>query len=195
MTKDMPSSSPNTALMKGTRGTSWKLTRTGSPLRSWPRRSAMPSATVRWMTTPGVRVVRIAAGGSGGGGSAAASSAAAGCALGGRIGSGKGSIRRVAHALASQGTRSTAQRRRRGAFIARPRPRLRRGGRWRPRRPPLPLRGRRGRAPAPPPRAGAGTPGPRASCPRWRARRPRSQGRSRRARGRYGEVHTPNGDF
>ena len=29
MTKDMPSSSPNTSLMNGTRGTSWKLTRTG----------------------------------------------------------------------------------------------------------------------------------------------------------------------
>ena len=158
ITKDMPSSSPKTSLMKGTSGTSWKLTRIGSPTRSAPRRSAMPSATVRWMTTPGVRVVRVTGLVSSGGARRASvsnSALAAGSALGGRMGSGSGSIRSVAHPLASQGTRSRVQSRRRRVFIARPCPRPRWAARRHPRRPALLLRGCRQRARVPVPPTGA----------------------------------------
>ena len=119
MTKDMPSSSPNTSLMNGTRGTSWKLTRMGSPTRSSPRRSAMPSATVRWMTTPGVRVVRSPPrAASRGGGAPSSSATAPGSAFGSRIGSGSGSTSRVAQALASHGISNAKPRR--SAFITQP---------------------------------------------------------------------------
>ena len=118
MTKDMPSSSPNTSLMKGTSGTSRKLTRMGSPVRFSPRRSAMPSATDRWMTTPGARVVRGPSRGASDGGDRNASSApatSAGRALGSRIGSGSGSTCRTAHAPSSHGISSAAAGRR--AFV------------------------------------------------------------------------------
>ena len=155
MMKDMASSSPKTALMKATNGTSWKLTWMGSPVRSWPSRSAIPSATVRWMTTPGTRAVRVAISASSGTGSACASVAAAGGALGARIGSGRGSMRNAGHAAMSSGRRSATQGRRGRVLIATPRPRPRRGA-------PCALRGtaraRRGRGPrAPPPRGEAGT--------------------------------------
>ena len=148
MTKDMPSSSPKTSLMKGMRGTSWKLTRMGSPVRSSPRRSAMPSATVRWMTTPGARVVRSPSRGSSDGGRASSPYAAvsAGSAFGGRIGSGRGSTCRVEHALASHGISTAAHRRRRRAFIMA-------GARCAGRAAPGPAAGSRSRryTPAPPP--------------------------------------------
>ena len=119
MTKDMPSSSPNTSLMKGTSGTSWKLTRMGSPVRSSPRRSAMPSATVCWMTTPGARVTRgPVRASSAGEGASSTPVVAAGSGLGGRSGSGNGSTSTVAHPLARQANSRVGPRRRRRAFIS-----------------------------------------------------------------------------
>ena len=101
MTKDMPSSSPKTSLMKGTRGMSWKLTRMGSPVRPSPRRSAIPSATVRWMTTPGARVVRgPVRASSAGEGTSSRPVVVAGSGFGGRSGSGNGSTSTVEHPLA-----------------------------------------------------------------------------------------------
>ena len=118
MTKDMPSSSPNTSLMKGTRGTSWKLTRMGSPVRSSPRRSAMPSANVRWMTTPGARVVRGPVRASSDGEEASSRPVAvAGAGLGGRSGSGNGSTSTVEHPLARHATSRAGTRRWQREFI------------------------------------------------------------------------------
>ena len=118
MTKDMPSSSPKTSLMKGTSGTSWKLTRMGSPVRSSPRRSAMPSATVRWMTTPGVRVVRGPVRvSSAGEGASSRAVVVAGSGFGGRRGSGNGSTSTVEQPVARHAASRVATRRRRSEFI------------------------------------------------------------------------------
>ena len=54
MTNDMPSSVPNTSLMKATMGTPLKAASMGGPSRSAPRSSATPPAAVRVMRTPGV---------------------------------------------------------------------------------------------------------------------------------------------